>query len=100
MVLFCILDEILCNSLDSLLHKSFDVYAILVLLTCFHLSFLECCSNVCHVLKESHSKTLTWEFLATVHCPISVLEVVVIYAAQLLDVAVSAVVVGHKKSFL
>ena len=49
--------------------------------------------------KEGDAEALARQFLAAVHCPVSVLEVVMFDAAELLDISISAVVVGHKEAF-
>ena len=73
---------------------------ILILLSCLLLCFFNDSGHVLHVLQECHAQTLARKLLAAVHSPISVLEVVVLHAAELLDVAVAAVVVGHEKSLI
>ena len=54
---------------------------------------------ILHIFEECHGESFAWKFFSTVHRPVSVLEIVVFHAAELLDVAVAAVMVGHEKSF-
>ena len=55
-------------------------------------------SNVAHGLEELDCKSFARELLAGSHCPVTVLKVVVLHAAKLLDISVSAMVVGHEKT--
>ena len=55
--------------------------------------------DILHIFEECHGEPFAWKFFSTVHRPVSVLEIVVFHAAELLDVAVAAVMVGHEKSF-
>ena len=56
-------------------------------------------SDVFHPFQETHAEPLVRQFLLSAHCPESVPQVVVFDAAVLLDLAVSAVMVGEKQSF-
>ena len=71
---------------------------VLELFACLLLCLSNHRSHILHIFKESHAESFARKFLAAVHGPVSVLEIVVLHAAELLDVAVATVVVGHEKS--
>ena len=97
--LFCLFDD----AVHFLIHCTEDfLFCILlagVLLLSFLLGLVKVCSDVLHIFEEGYSKAFAREFLASVHRPVSVLEVVVFYAAELLYVSVAAVVVCDQKTF-
>ena len=95
-VLACLGDELLYGLVDC---RGYSILVVSILLHGLLLSLLDDGCHILHILKECYRKTLAREFLATVHSPVSVLEVVVLHGAELLDVAVSAVVVGQQETF-
>ena len=56
--------------------------------------------DILHPLQETDAQSPVREFLAPVHGPESVLQVVVLDAAVTLDISVSAVMVGKEQSFV
>ena len=89
-------DELLYGLVDS---RGYGRLVVSMLLHGLLLSLLDDGCHILHILKECNRKPLAREFLATVHSPVSVLEVVMLHGAELLDVAVSAVVVGQQETF-
>ena len=91
MVLFSFCDDIVNGSLDDLVSLYSGLGSLL-------LRLLDYRGDIFHILEEGHGQSLARKLLAAVHGPVSVLEVVVLDTAELLDVAVAAVVVCHKET--
>ena len=59
-----------------------------------------CSSNVLHVFKEAYGKAGICQLLCAAQSPETILKIVVLYAAVLLDIAIATVVVGKKKAIV
>ncbi len=57
-------------------------------------------SDIGHALKETDSKAGYRKFLTSVHCPITILEIIMLGGGKSLDRTVSAVVVCDKQAFI
>ena len=90
---FCVKGELYC--LLDLFFCSVHAFGLLL---CFLTGLLDNRSHILHILKECHCEALAWKLLAVIHCPIAVLEVIVLHAAEFLDVAVATVVVCHEET--
>ena len=60
----------------------------------------EVCGNIDHPFHEKYGKTRYRKLLSAVHCPVSVLEIVVLRRGKALDAAVSAVVVSYEEALV
>ena len=88
-------DEFLYGLVDC---SGYGRLVVSILLHSLLLSLLDDGCHILHILKECDRKALAREFLAAVHRPVSVLEIIMLHGAELLDVAVSAVVVCHQEA--
>ena len=61
--------------------------------------FFDVRSNIQNLVDKSDGQTVARQFLLAGHCPESVCQVVVLHRTVLLDVSVTAVVVGQYQSF-
>ena len=81
------------------LHFCFGVILALELLPCLLFCLFDSTCHILHIFQEGYGESLARELFLTVHRPVAVLEVIMLDAAEFLDAAVSAVVVGHQKTF-
>ena len=98
-MLLCLFHQPADGLVCRIAYISLQVGAVLIFLHGLLLGLAYDGSYILHGLKEGDAETLARQFLAAVHCPVSVLEVVMFDAAELLDISISAVVVGHKEAF-
>ena len=85
---------------DGLCYLVFEVLAAFELFPGLFFSFFDDGGHVGHAYEEGDGKAGDRKFLALVHCPVAVLEIVVFIGGKALDAAVAAMVVGYEKAVL
>ena len=81
-------------------YKGFVVRAVTVHLLRLFPCGIEFIGDIFHIFKESDCKTLYRKFFRAIHRPVSIFQVVMFDAAELLDARIAAMVVGHEQPLI
>ena len=99
-VILCYFHEVFPRGGHGFVSELFGIGAVLVLFEGGLACLVQQGGHVGHPLEERDGKPIDRQLVLVGHCPVSVLEVVVLRCAELLDAAVSAMMVGHQETLV